>query len=575
MNKLSHDLTSVINDIHNPDDVVLASARATFGIRLAADAEVGSVIDVTVQLADDAAFAALAGQVDVFGRIGPRYAAVRVPVAQLATINAIPGVVSIDVPQRLQSCMDTAVAQVNLATFEHRYNLTGKGVLIGIIDTGIDVTHPMFNGRIREIWDHTIAGVGWGGFPRGNILQGPAAAASVDVNGHGTHVAGIAAGADAIYRGVAPDAQLVIVKTDMTDQSIAAGLDYLAHYARNANLPMVANLSLGGHYDPHDGSGLLADTIDALSGPGFVVCCAAGNEGEDAIHAEMEVSAGFPMPIEFAVYEPDDSGILVKGWADFDADLSLEILSPDGSRSALFNAGDQASNFRLQGTYVTVVAADADPAYNKRVGFWVRLLPVDGKLALGRWQVIVRNNGQGVEQVHAWLVFNQQRAAEFTARSHSDAYKIGSPGAARQAITVGAATCRKRWVDRVGDVRQLPSFVLNAPCPFSSPGPLWGGVPKPELIAPGAMINSAAAAAPPKPGAAFQLADGGLRLMSGTSMASPFVAGMAALLLQKNPASTHLDIKNSLIRASRIAGSSGATLFQSKWGYGLLDASLL
>lgn len=578
INKLSCDLRSVIGDLDT--DESLESVTQTYGIKLAMEASVGPVIDLNLLVDNEEAVALVREECDVVGTLGARHLAVRAPVHSLERISAISGIRAIDVPQMLTSCMDTAAAQANLATFNQRNGRTGAGTLIGVVDTGIDVDHPTFGQRILRVWDHIMPGVGWAGFRNGNILSGPAMKASVDLNGHGTHVAGIAAGSDANYGGVAPGADLVIIKTDFTDRSIVAGLDYLADYAASAGRPMVANLSLGGHYDPHDGSGLLAETIDALSGPGFVVCCAAGNEGDVAIHSEIGLAPAAQEPIEFAVFGVDKTGITVKGWADFDAKISICVVAPDGTHTEWFPFEENAAaqKIRLQGTTVVVVPPAPDSSYSGRIGFLVKLLPVNGVMALGKWEIGVSNDGSTFEPIHAWLVFNEQGAAEFTARSSRDSYKVGSPGSSRHAVTVGAAACRNAWIDFTSTARRLENFSINAPCPFSSPGPLWGGLQKPELIAPGAFINSALSSAAPKPlPPGYQLANSGaFRLMSGTSMACPFVAGIAALLLEGKPGMTHLELKKRLIQACRLPGmSQSGTVYQPKWGYGLLDAALL
>jgi subtilisin family serine protease len=112
-------------------------------------------------------------------------------------------------------------------------------------------------------------------------LSGASNESSKDTDGHGTHVAGIAAGAGAKYGGVAPKATLVIVKTDFQDAQIAEGIRYVFRVAGELGLPAVVNLSLGGHFDAHDGSDSLSQLINQESGPGRIVCCAAGNEGSD------------------------------------------------------------------------------------------------------------------------------------------------------------------------------------------------------------------------------------------------------------------------------------------------------
>jgi len=186
--------------------------------------------------------------------------------------------------------MDVALGKVHLPTFRNDSGLSGQGVLLGVIDTGIDPNHPDFQGRILRVWDQTLPGPGVqeGGY--GVELTGPFLSVSRDTVGHGTHVAGIATGTGAIFGGVVPQAELVIVKTSFQTAHIADAVRYIHRIARELGRPVVMNLSLGGHADAHDGSDPLSEIIDSESGPGCIICCAAGNEGNDDIHAQGYVA---------------------------------------------------------------------------------------------------------------------------------------------------------------------------------------------------------------------------------------------------------------------------------------------
>lgn len=203
-----------------------------------------------------------------------------------------------------------AAAQGSIPQFRTAEGLSGTNVIVGIVDTGIDPIHPAFAGRILHIWDQTLPGPGVpeGGY--GIEVTGATLTASRDTVGHGTHVAGIAAGADPGFGGIAPAARLLIVKTDLQDAHIADGIRYIFRVAGQMGCPAVVNLSLGGHADAHDGSDSLSQIIDQETGPGRIVCCAAGNEGDDNIHAQATVPAGatrrIPMSTSTACRGPSD-----------------------------------------------------------------------------------------------------------------------------------------------------------------------------------------------------------------------------------------------------------------------------
>jgi subtilisin family serine protease len=135
---------------------------------------------------------------------------------------------------------------------------------------------------------------------RGNNLV-----ASRDEHGHGTHVAGIAAGKSSKFPGIATKAKLVIVKTSFQDAHIADGIRYVFRVASELGQPAVVNPSLGGHFDAHDGTDSLSQVIDDECGSGRIVCCAAGNEGNDSIHARILLGA--PATRRFRFFIPENS----------------------------------------------------------------------------------------------------------------------------------------------------------------------------------------------------------------------------------------------------------------------------
>jgi subtilisin family serine protease len=159
---------------------------------------------------------------------------------------------------------------------------TGRNVIIGVIDTGIDWCHPAFrksDGSSKILYyyvpetntEHTRTQIEQ--FINEGRCDG-------DPHGHGTHVSGIAS-----Y--IAKDADLIVVRTNLYDTDIIQGLQYLRNKKDSLGRPMVVNMSLGGHFGPHDGTSILERAIANLSGSGFVVVAAAGNEGNIKLHARI------------------------------------------------------------------------------------------------------------------------------------------------------------------------------------------------------------------------------------------------------------------------------------------------
>jgi subtilisin family serine protease len=173
-------------------------------------------------------------------------------------------------------------------------------------------------------------------------------------------------------------------------------------------------------------------------------------------------------------------------------------------------------------------------------------------------------------RVNVWsIVPHGYMDAAFQGASLHPGFRIGSPGTADKAVTVAAYTTRNQWQDASGVWRTV-GLTLDDIADFSSPGPLRNGANKPDVTAPGAMIVSCLSAASTP--SASNLITAGFRVNAGTSMASPFIAGVVALLLERNPNLDATAVKTLLQNHSRIPGQ-GAGAFDSQWGFGLIDAN--
>lgn len=500
------------------------------------------------------------------------------PLASLGRVSEAPEVRWIGGSRALRPLMDIASPKVRLPEFRARSGLSGRGVVVGIVDTGIDPQHPAFAGRILRVWDQTVSGPGVpeGGY--GKELSGAAIANVRDTHGHGTHVAGIAAGADATYSGVAPGADLVIVRTTLQDAHIADGVRYIFRVAQELGRPAVVNLSLGGHSDPHDGTDSLSQIIDDESGPGRIVCCAAGNEGDESLHAQVAVKKGTIRTASFRV--PRTSGAdailsaVLNGWYPGSDAIEVSVQSPGGFKTPFQPPAAPGSSpvqvYDLPDGQVHVITPGPDPINGDR-SFWIEIHhPTSASLPVtpGLWKLRLRGIAIQSGETHVWVQDNSARyEVFFSGSSAKDGFKIGSPGAAASAVTVGAYTTRVSWED-VGGTWRETGYDLNTVASFSSEGPLRGGATKPDVAAPGAMIASAMSS-----GAAVHpayIVAPGFRLDAGTSMATPFAAGIVALLLERDPGLDPDGVKALLKAHSRIPRRAAGT-FDPKWGYGLID----
>lgn len=502
------------------------------------------------------------------------------PLEKLDVLSEEPAVERIIPSRYLQPAMDFAPGKVHLPEFRFKTDLSGKGVVIGIIDSGIDPKHPAFKGRLLRIWDQTLRGPGVQEGDYGAEFTGELMQVSRDDNGHGTHVAGIAAGADATFGGVAPGADLIIVKTSFQEAHIADGIRYIFRVASELGRPAVVNLSLGGHGDAHDGSDSLSQIIDAESGPGRIVCCAAGNEGNDNIHAQIAVPQGgtrtvlFHIPVSYG--EDAVRFAALNGWYSGRDKFEIAVRSPGGFQTpyqGIIASGSAVRAYDLQEGRVRISTPGPDPT-NGDHNLLIEILSRSGQdspqpVTPGTWRLRLRGVEVNRGQVDIWALDNsEQLNVLFVGRSVQDTMKIGSPGAAASAITVASYTTKTRWRDAKDNLQEV-GLEVDDISDFSSEGPLRDGGQKPEVAAPGAMIVSALSADSTVP-PAYSVAPG-YRVDAGTSMATPFISGLVALLLERNPQLGPDAVKGLLRANSRIPGQPPGT-FDSKWGYGLIDA---
>src|SRR5579859_318721 len=230
-------------------------------------------------------------------------------------------------PTRVHPALDiadkkTGVTQVWATIRDKRgRSVRGQGVLVGIVDSGIDYRNPDFknpNGttRIKYIWDQTSKGKAPAGFAYGNECASSSinngSCTERDVEGHGTHVAGIAAGNGRSsnpprYIGVANQADIAVVKLRATKETdIVDGCRYLIQKAQQLREPLVINLSLGTDSEPHDGSGTVGQALSQLTGSGRIIVAAAGNESLRAGHASGVIQQGQTVHVRFTAEDATD-----------------------------------------------------------------------------------------------------------------------------------------------------------------------------------------------------------------------------------------------------------------------------
>jgi len=537
-----------------------------------------------------------------------------VGVNRLAELARSPEIEYIQAPLVYQPLLDESIKEINVQPVYQNYGATGKGVIIGIIDTGIDWRHEDFknaNGstRIKYLLDLSIAGSHYSGgtvYTEQNInnaLMGIGSVRSNDIVGHGTHVAGIAAGngragSSSKYKGVAPEADLVIVKATRIDgnrnfesEDYIIGLKFLDSVATVLGKPYVANLSFGSNGGPHDGTlAEESDIIDYMFGSGIsgkVMVCAAGNEGENEIHSSgtfFGAQTSIESKFKIYSYTPNsgqlDDFIEFEIWYDGSANHAIALIAPDGTKFGPVNKGQDYSNSTSYGAINILNSSQGSNGDNQAL---IQVFDYESTKPpkSGDWKIVMTGTSGRFD---IWMAASMSPRPNFITNIDRTML-INSPGNAKNAITVGAYTTKNNWTDIDGNSLQPdPKPELYNISGFSSPGPTRDWRTKPEIAAPGEMIAASYSSnAPPTSDYSvfntqstdypngYILSDGVHALSQGTSMAVPHVSGLIALLLQKYPSLDAQQIKEALIATAR-SDEYTLTVPNNHWGYGKLDA---
>lgn len=463
------------------------------------------------------------------------------------------------------------------------FNLRGQGVLIGIIDTGIEYTNPIFRyadntTRIVSIWDQTISS----GNPPSGMLYGTeftreqinealqsddplSVVPSTDENGHGTMLAGIAGGNEVPERGfygVAPDVEFAVVKLKpakrflrnfffipenavcFQETDILMGLIYLNNLSQRLQRPIVICIALGSSQGAHDGLGTLSTYVSVTASiPGVGIIVAAGNEGNARRHysGRVDPSTGYDtVDLNVAENEP---GFSMEIWGISPDIYSVDILSPSGEYIPRIVAGrneHRVVNFIFEETIIYVDFQMVEGQSGEQL-----ILMRFEKPSAGIWRFNVYESGGLNRGFNIWLPM-AGFISEGTYFIRSDPYTtILTLGNALNSLTVTA----------YNDADD--SLYLNSSRGFTTKNRI-----KPEVAAPGVNVLG------PTLG-------GGFADFTGTSVAAAHTAGIAALIFEWGyirgniPLMSTVEMRNLLIRGAR--RDADAVYPNRDWGYGILD----
>ncbi|MFM7014973.1 MAG: S8/S53 family peptidase [Bacteroidota bacterium] len=491
----------------------------------------------------------------------------------------------------------------------------GNGVILGVIDTGIDITHPDFkdslgNTRILWVWDHTLPTSGntpqpynYGQqFSAADIIAGLASATD-DIGAHGTHVTGIAASngsTDTIFTGVAPKADIISVKLNFNIadnawlSSIADAVNYIFNKADSLNKPCVINISAGTYNGSHDGKDLQAQTIDNLitAKNGRCVVAAAGNAGNVAHHLLHQPTAGDTLFTWFA--NNSSNAIYIELWADTSSFRNMRFSLGSDALNPVYNNVAQDQWMGIIGN-IGVLRNDSLMSFTgnriaryqtygqqlgSRYSFIFYILP-DSTFNFFR----LMSTGTGKFDVWSFDMIDYGLPAPGTYPNINnyvlpdyDKTICSSFQASDKVITVGQYVNRNNYVDYNGNLQTFPT-TEGALAVSSSKGPTRDGRIKPDITSTGEYTMSALPASAQAwfiANQPFKLAYDGKHIRDGgTSSAAPVVAGVAALYFEAHPNASWQDVKNKIMYCSKNDAFTGTQLPNNNWGHGKLDAMMV
>lgn len=553
-------------------------------------------------------------------------ASVRISADALAQLDRSPAVLRIERPNTgyvalndsMRSTVHVNAVHAGISPLPASY--TGNGIAIGIIDTGIDLTHPDLQDstgatRIKFVWDqrkpvaaNTPQPFGYGqAWDENDINAGNAQTNDEQGYGHGTHVSGITASdgsANGKNKGVAPDAVLIEVAIDFSNSSSPTILDavnYIFTKAAQLGLPCIINASLGTYYGSHDGRDLQSTMIKNMltQQSGRTLVAAAGNAGNVPFHLGYQVTTD--TSFTWVRHNTSYPYTYLQIWGDtavfnginFAVGADANLVDPSfRGRTAFRNfsycqgIARKDTIYSSSGNRLAIIDLYGSTQGPARL-MEVIIRPDSTTFA---WRLMTHGSGR----FDLWKFYDGTYQSGFqtsglpSATSVPDMVNYKLPDLTStivsgfqcldEVITVGNHRNRTFYYDFAGNIVADTTAIPGNIVPNSSRGPTRDGRIKPDIAAPGSTTLSSGqltllALYQTQPNNIPLVAQGGFHFRDGgTSSASPVVAGVAALFQEQNPGANYSQVKNAILQCAVQDSLTGSALPNNTWGAGKVDA---
>ncbi len=455
------------------------------------------------------------------------YAIIQVPITNLQKLSNYPSIIYVEVPQDVtlvQSLYNSDVC-INSEVGVTK-DLTGRGVIVAVIDSGIDYSHPDFRNedgttRIEAIWDQGLnSGQPPTGFLEGTLfsklqineaLESGESLGHEDTEGHGTAVAGVACGngraSNGEVVGIAPQSHILVVKLSSKGVGVAKTTDIMRalkfsyDFAIRVGKPLVVNLSFGTSNGVRSGETLFETYINEVA-ESYIsnIVVAMGNEGNTGHHYSNKLTNGDRVNVEFSIQGGVNNFdlIIFKRFID---DMSMEIISPTGAVSNRIKLINTREIIRLD-DYILFINAGSPRPYTIETGIYIEFQNISEFANDELWTIRVYADNILDGRLDMWLPIY-----ELVGRK-----SFFFDSALETTLTIPATV---KNVISVAGYNQVDQSIVG----FSGRGNTINNETKPDVSAPSVDIISTSIY-------------GGYDTFTGTSFAAPIVSGIVALLLE-------------------------------------------